>query len=300
VPEQLLGSYFKELTRNIAKLIRGLDEEALAQGVAEKAAALIHGEAKALLMTNLNDAISKVPEYNYPAFTGPLHRCFNSADIITYSRNGVNINAEAIAGNWSELWAGVVAAKETLSVGKKLSPEEASAFWRHRIYGPAREGRIPKGEEEFASNRKTRKTRKPRKNERIAKQYDYLGYGEEKYRKTIEARKSGWTKAPYWLWLENGNMETPLGEGGTPYPLNSPTRFVYLSKIAIQYMYQDAISNVAEKFTEGFTENLKKFFENPSAFQPGELLTTLEVSEDIKRIVFVTPTGRLGYRTVRR
>lgn len=296
MPESLFGSYFKVLTRNIAKLIRGLEEESIAQLVAEKAAEAIYGEAKALLLVNLDAAIAKTPEYDYPAFTGSLHRCFRSADIITFSRKGVFINAQAIAGNWSELWAGVTAAKESLKIGKKLSPEEASAFWRYRIYGPAREGRLPKGQEEFASDRKKRAVRKSRK--KIPKRYDYIKYGETKYRKTIAARKSAWEKAPYWLWLENGNMETPLGEGGLPYPPCKPTRFVYNSRLAIEKMYQQAIINEAEKFVNGLTKKLYKFFENPEAFEPGTILGELQVGNNIKRL-FVTPTGLLGYRTTR-
>lgn len=297
MPEPLFGSYFKSLTRNIAKLIRGLEEESIADLVAQKAAGTIYNDAKELLLSNLDTAIGQVEEYNYPAFSGPLRKCFSNEKILTFTRNGIEINAQSLVGTWEELEAGIQAGRNAIKSNKKLTPEQAAAFWRYRIYGPARLNRIPEGTEQFAAPKKRRESK--RSNKKPSKQYDYLGYGQEKYTATIAARKSAWTRAPYWLWLENGNRTSPILESASPFPLNKPTRFVYNSKIAIQYMYRDAIINEAEKFTEGFESKLRRFFENPDAFEPGTFLAPLRVGT-IDKELYVTPTGLLGFRTVRK
>lgn len=280
----LATQYFAELTRNAAKLIRATDAEMVAQGIAEKAASLVYGDAKKLLLEMLNASIEKVPEYNYPAFSGPLRRCFRKHGIITFSRRGVFVNAMALVGDWDDLQTGISYARTELHLGK-LDPERAAAFWHHRIYAPARENIIPRGKGHFSRPKRTEKS----------KVFDYIKYAISRYKRTIEARKTGWKGlAPYWLWLENGNKQGT----GIPYPKNGPTRFVYNSTVAINEMYQATIIRVIEKYTGQLSDEVVEFLYDPSIAQPGEGLGGLQVGADIKSL-FVTPTGFLGYRTIR-
>jgi hypothetical protein len=287
---ELSAEYFRQLTRSAAKLSRAtMGEGFLAQQIAEKAAENIERHAREILLGELDKAITKVGEFDYPAFSIPLRRCFNKIGIITFSRRGININAFELVGTWEELEAGISAARAYLGVGKKLGPEDAALFWKWRIYKPAREGVEPK-------RYFLRETRSERKRMRKKDRFDYRAYAERAYERTIKARQSAYGgKAPYWLWLDRGNAQ-PFE--WLPYPRNSPTNFTYKAKILINELYRDEIIRIATRYTTAINDELYKFFQDPSVYKPGEAIGTIKTRRATRRF-FVTEGGILGYRTQR-
>jgi hypothetical protein len=285
-----------ELSRNAGKLARAAGKEGMtADDIATAAAAAIHGNAKMKLLELLDEAISATEEFNIGEFTGPLHKCFNAKDIITYTRNGALINAKEFAGSYEDLRAGIDAARAELGIGKTLSIIDASRFWKWRIYKPAREGEIPKTFSVYKYKTKlSREKTKERKENQTEK---LLAYAKEKYKLTITARKRGWQLAPYWLLIDNGNKINNM-TGGHPYPEVKPQRFTYKAKQAINILYRDAMVAEIEKYAKDLSEEVLEFLYNPKSARPGTALGKVKARGNRVRDLFVTRAGLLGYRTV--
>lgn len=273
------------ISKNSAKLARKLSEfEGSTTLFAGMVANEIMDDAYTILLGNLSAAIAESKEYTLPELSGKLIEVFSRPGIITITKDKVDIfgGAIRIAGDWGDLWMGVNAARAALGVGQKLSKNRALAFWRERIYRPAREG--------------LKRPRLFKKNVGVSTQksaFDYSSYGIMKYGSTLDVRLSFWgSKAPYWLWLNFGNAQTGAG-----YPVVRPTHFIGAAEIEIDALYRQEILRLTEEFTNAVSAEVEAFLENPQAYKPGQELAKFEAAAGTFRLG-VTPTGQLGVRRI--
>jgi hypothetical protein len=277
------------LSRSSAKLARKLGEfESSAETLFNIVASRISDEAVGILIEELRKAISVTDEYNDPIYRTKLLEVFSNPAMIQLDRTGAHIMPQAmiLAGTWSELDFGIDAARASLGLGR-LERTRALAFWKHRIYRPAREGlKVPR---RFKKNLGFYKGAK--RGERIP--FDYVSYGTMKYRTTVETRMSFWgDKAPFWLWLNFGNAQK--GEG---YPAVEPTHFIAHSERRINQLLEQRIIDVTNEFTDAVSREVEAFLRNPKAYQPGQELDRFIV-EGAEFQLGVTPGGELGVRRI--
>jgi hypothetical protein len=278
------------ISKGSAKLARKLSEfEGSTEIFAGMVASEIIDDAYAILLEELRAAIAQSQEYDYPEFSEKLIEVFSRPGIITITKDTVDIYSGAIrvAGDWGDLWMGVNAARAALGVGK-LDKGRALAFWRERIYRPAREGlkrpRLFKKNKGFY--------RGAGRGERIP--FDYSAYGIMKYGTTLDARLTLWgEKAPYWLWLHFGNTQ----KGGGGYPTVRPTFFVRTAEKKIDALYRQEIIRIVNEFTEAVSREVQQFLQHPEAYTPGQELAVFEAASGSFRLG-VTPTGQLGVRRI--
>ena len=267
-----LSTDFMLLSKNAAKLARTLGEfEGTPDAFAAKVLEDMQVEGQAVIQGHITEALMLAKEYAIPEFEEPLRMAFAKPEILITSRAGIKINAKRVAGSWAELGAGIKAARLALGVTGRLSAKKASDFWRERIYRPAREGlqrpRIFKKLSKWSYY-------KGYKGRRTQSTFDYRKYGIEKYYETIRTRLGMWHgKAPYWLWIEHGNHS---GEGGTPYPVGSPTNFVARAEVSLNRLYEQKILALMDQFTEAVGEEIKAFLLNPQGYEPGTHLAEFE------------------------
>jgi hypothetical protein len=276
-----VSQYLQFTSRNAAKLARKLgDFEGNPEFLASTAADIIYDRARGVLMSRLESAISQAPaEFQYPAMAEQLIHVFSDPDMLTFTRNGVQLerNAKRIAGNDAHLRAGITAAREELNLGK-LPPDAALRFWRERIYRPARQG--------------LQRPRSFKKNVGRGKQkpgapFDYVGYATTAYAKTINERLKSWGDlAPYWIWLDKGS-------GG--YPPSNGTNFITHAKAEINALYQNALVEVAEEFSVTINAEVTAFLLNPDTYEPGQFLAEFEFA-GARFKLGVTPGGDLSIR----
>lgn len=276
------------ISKNSAKLSRALSKFA---GSTEMLAAMVKDgiidDAYAVLLRHLQAAIVNSKEYAIPEFSTQLIKVFSRPGIITITKDKVDIyrGALAIAGNWGDLWGGIDKARASLDAGERMDRTHALAFWKERIYRPAREGL--KRPQFFKKNLGFYKTAK--KGQRIP--FDYASYGIMKYGETLRKRLGFWgDRAPYWLWLNFGNAQS--GQG---YPMVQPTHFIESSEMEIDALYRQEVIKVTDEFTEAVSDEVEAFLQNPQAYEPGQELARFEVGKGTFRLG-VTPTGQLGVR----
>ena len=281
------------LSKNSAKLARKLGEfEGNADMLRGIVAGRISQEASGILIEELRKAIVTSKEYDDPIFAGQLLMVFSNPALIRINKSGANIMPQAmmLAGTWGELQHGVESAKAVLGLGR-LGREKALAFWKHRIYRPARENlKIP---QKFKKSKGFYKGAK--RGER--KTFDYQRYGMEKYQMTLEARKSYWgDKAPYWLWLNFGN-EGAGASGGKAYPPVKPTNFIAHAERRINSLLQQRMIEITQEFTDAISREVEKFLRNPQAYQPGTELDRFRLG-GAEFMIGVTPTRQVGIRRI--
>jgi len=273
-------------SRNAAKLSKKLGEFI---GTPEMflgmAAERLDGQDQTILLSELSSAIGRSEEYNDPLLRERLINVFSRPEIIQYRQDGVDIrnSAMAIAGNWGDVQQGIDAARAALGLGM-LTREQATLFWKERIYRPAREGLMRP--QFFKKNVGYYVGAK--KGERIP--FDYVSYGIMKYRATIEARLSAWgDKAPFWLWLNYGNV------GGGQYPTVAPTNFVENAENQINALLQAEMIKLADEFSQAVSSEVQNFLNNPQSYQPGTELSRFNVMGR-QFSMGVTPGGELSVR----
>lgn len=294
------GEYFEGLSvsaSKLAKVIGGVD--ITSDELADIAASYIHSYARDILLENLLNAIAKVKEYQENILAANLIRVFSDPLMISFSKNGVYIRAKELGGDWNDFQMGIDAAKKDLNLGK-LSYLDALNFWKERIYGPAREDKVPHifSHINWGKLKREHPRKKIRYNIRSRQEtinlggetYDYYAYAVEKYYGTVYARIVNWgKKAPYWLLLNSGSS------GG--YPSNAPTNFVEHSIIQINALFKDTIFALTEEYTNILNTEIVKFLEHPENYVPSQTISTFITAGGAYR-ASVTPKGRLGIRRV--
>lgn len=200
--------------------------------------------AQQILMEELVSAINRSREYSIPEYAEQLISVFSNPMILelvnpTLDRVSLRPAVDTIAGSRDDLWRGILLAKADLGIGGKLSPQQASDFWRDRIYKPAREGTgggatYAKKSIEWTTN-----------------------YGTVGYFNTLTARMAEWgNMAPYWIFLNEGNHG---GGGGVPYPLGGPTNFIEKAERRIGMLLKKNIFDMTNAVVGGIEQTVQVF-----------------------------------------
>lgn len=230
--------------------------------------------AQQILLEELVSAINKSREYSIPEYAEQLIAVFSNPMIMelvnpTLDMISLRPSIDTVAGSVDDLWRGILLAKGTLGIGSKLSPQQASDFWRDRIYKPAREG--TGGGPSFA-----------KKSLEWTTNYGMIGYFN-----TLAARMAEWGNlAPYWIFLNEGNHG---GGGGIPYPMSGPTRFVEKAERRIGLLFKKNIFEMTNSVVDSVAEKVGEFVANPTAQNPwpagwniGDILNTYKRSKRLQ------------------
>lgn len=189
-----------------------------------------------ILITNALLAAENTKEFDLPEFNGRLVQAIRDDRTISILVQNddplIIINLEVTAGNLSDYFSGVDAARSNKGLGKTrgkfitdpkanaVGEELSSRIWREKIYGSAREG---------ASI-----SRKNKKGESV----NLSGKYKQQYQETIDARLNAFSStAPWWYILEYGTPQAGYGDG-KPYPSFSGQHFVENSLLSIKNAYK--------------------------------------------------------------
>lgn len=231
--------------------------------------------AQQILIEELVFAINKSREYSIPEYAEQLISVFSNPAIMelvnpTLDMLSLRPAVDTIAGSRDDLWRGILLAKGTLGIGDKLTPQQASDFWRDRIYKPAREG--TGGGSTFLKKSMESTT----------------NYGMNAYFNTLAARMAEWRDmAPYWIFLDEGNHG---GGAGIPYPIAGPTRFVERAERRIGILFKKNIFEMTNSVVDSMTEKVNSFVANPAVQNPwpagwniGNILNTYKRSKRLRK-----------------
>lgn len=226
----------------------------------------VKNRIEGLIINNLRHAIEGT-EFDEPVLKGHLISVFQSNEIVNVDIDGnIYFTAEDVAGDDKDYYDGIQVARQTLGIGQGGTAEQRAKIWKQFIYQPAREGIHP---EDWT----------PEKVEQAK------GY----YERTIDARVAAWGgKAPYWYFLEHGNVANDLAYP----PPQEPTRFLENSRIQGQQLFNEALRNVIIEEGNVLEQEGEKFLADPKSFKPGEILNTF-YAEGKKYYIYVTPVKRL-------
>lgn len=249
--------YFEEMTYNAKQWADYFLENAVLRDKTDKyAEALrrVQRQILSIISRSIADAIESNDEYNRRTWMErDLKRSFNNPDIIRVDPEtgeiDLYIGAEEEAGNWEDFWEGYEAAlAEIAPTAFRATAEVRANIWRERIYPD-----------------------------------DYL------YGKTMAARRRYWgDKAPWWLWLEHGNM----GLDGA-YPQNTATGFLFLAQDEANDLFKKALIEVENEEYNIVEQAYLQFLDNPDKYSVHDVLAKFYVGSTEYKI-YVTPTRRLG------
>lgn len=225
-----------------------------------EAAKAVSKEIAPITLNVIKDACLESVEYNFEPFYNRLQFAVltHLDDIIEISLDSfsqnilVNIRF-SVLGDPDE-W--LQAAKDVavdLGFGKIEDPAIASHIWAEKIYGVDREGKTV---ERFSDK---------------GNSWDVTDNFVGKYTLTIESRllKIPMDKAPFWYFLEYGNVESSGSDGGTPYPMipyTHPTRLTGRLRERIKFLFNktfDLYKRKADKYlanlvTSGFARSISE------------------------------------------
>lgn len=241
----------KSIASNAAQLAAVIQKSSVeVDWIAVQAWEVTKTPAQQILLEELVLAINKSREYSIPEYAEQLISVFSNPMILelvdpTLDMISLRPAIDTVAGSRDDLWRGILLAKATLGVGDKLTPQQASDFWRDRIYKPAREGTgggpsFSKKSMEWTTN-----------------------YGTIGYFNTLTARMAEWgNMAPYWIFLNEGNHG---GGGGVPYPMSGPSRFVEKAERRIGLLFKKNIFEMTNSVVDSVGEKVQEFVSNPAA-----------------------------------
>lgn len=266
----------KAISTNAAQLVAVIQKSSVeVDWVAVQAWEVTKAPAQQILLEELVSAINKSREYSIPEYAEQLISVFSNPMILelvnpTLDMISLRPAIDTVAGSRDDLWRGILLAKGTLGVGGKLTPQQASDFWRDRIYKPAREGTgggatYAKKSMEWTTN-----------------------YGTVGYFNTLTARMAEWgNMAPYWIFLNEGNHG---GGGGIPYPMAGPTRFVEKAERRIGLLFKKNIFEMTNSVVDSVAEKVNEFVTNPTVqkspwpagWNMGDILNTYKRSKRLR------------------
>jgi hypothetical protein len=193
------------------------------------------------LKTKIDTATEKTVEYNIALFTTRMDEALyqHKNDLIQLRGDSpgnisVILNLELL-GSPEQYTSAVNEARASLGIGKIPDPEIRSHIWAEKIYGTEREGR---------------KIIHPKTGEDITERYIGL------YTQTIVERLSVLDPsiAPWWYYINYGNIDLTEGDEGTPYPVIEPTYFsseiIFAIEDAFYSLYNDLLLEAEEIYKE--------------------------------------------------
>lgn len=261
-----------KMSRNARKWARYLEENlANDEILARKAFGRVRNIIFHVIRQNLLNAIQKTKEFDIPELKIPLLANFSDPDLleVNFETNKITNHAKQIAGDWSDFYDGVQAAREQLDIDTDEPLATRAEFWKVFVYKPAREGINPPSRDASTSQRKGREA-------------------ENYYYRMIRARTSAWRgQTPYWLWLENGTWHR---KGS--YPRYGGTKFLQTSMTEAQLLFDRELFRVREENQQAINRALERFLDNPTEFAPEEELGTF-IAEGKEFSIYVTPKKRL-------
>jgi len=272
----------QNLSANARALAAEIDRGAIVTDIDIVATALgrVFPQVQAILLKNLKSAISSTREFNTPELSQHLQFVFSNPDIIRASPDGrfdLFTSASLVAGDWVDLDDGIRAAREILGISKG-TVETRSLLWKQVIYRPAREGGAAPP------------------NVREGSRQSFREKAKEKYERTIETRLDLWGDlAPYWLFLNYGSSEAPIGDGGTPYPNNAPTHFIENTEDEARPLLQTAIEQVNREIENIIFVELEAF--DRRRVKPlGQIIKEFFVAGQPYKLYITPKRGILGVR----
>ena len=276
----MANDLYLELQRaadNAAQLVAVLQQSAVEiDFIYLQAWEAIKPAAQQILLEELAGAISRSSEYDIPEYAEQLLSVFSNPEIIglvnpTLEQVSLRPAIDTVAGSRDDLWRGILLAKADLGIGNKLTPQQASDFWRDRIYRPAREG--TGGGATYA-----------KKSMEMTTNYGTVGYFN-----TLTARMAEWGgMAPYWIFLNEGNHG---GGGGVPYPMAGPTRFVERAENRITLLLKQTIFEMTNAVTDSIEQTVVAFSQDPT--MPSG--AAISKGRDKNRRVFRRRTRQKGF-----
>lgn len=276
----MANDLYLELQRaadNAAQLVAVLQQSAVEiDFIYLQAWEAIKPAAQQILLEELAGAISRSSEYGIPEYAEQLLSVFSNPEIIglvnpTLEQVSLRPAIDTVAGSRDDLWRGILLAKADLGIGNKLTPQQASDFWRDRIYRPAREG--TGGGATYA-----------KKSMEMTTNYGTVGYFN-----TLTARMAEWGgMAPYWIFLNEGNHG---GGGGVPYPMAGPTRFVERAENRITLLLKQTIFEMTNAVTDSIEQTVVAFSQDPT--MPSG--AAINKGRDKNRRVFRRRTRQKGF-----
>lgn len=241
-----------------------------------------------ILLEELGNAIYNFPEYNTSLFSDRLMSVFDNPEIIILTPDlHIRVDAEGVAGTYTDFYDGVVGARISLGLNKtgRFSPEQRANYWRDFIYIPARGGMSTR------SDRRTY-TKAPshvRSGQKKAakRKFGYL------YTETMNTRLAEWGDlAPYWTLLEYGNVSS-----GGAYPTAAGTGFRAKAEEHINAFYRYQIRIAMEELERELIDYVDSLFDTAvlggMPIQAGDILHTFMIGgREYKS--YITPTGFVG------
>ena len=234
--------------------------------------------ASEILYNEIEEAARITEEYDDEFFLSKLRLAAFTPGVISITPMGrgqfyVGIHMNEVAGSLSDYIKGVESAREI--TGAKETHALSSHFWAEKLYAVARQGKkLPERILEKDENGKTRKRRKSAK--------DHAKDLTHKYWEIMATRLTESGKiAPFWEFLDQGNIPIAGAKGGTPYPMYSPTNFVekarekiheYLTGVGVGADIRYEWGGIEDPRTIKSIENLKKYVERAQ-----KLLDKIEV-----------------------
>jgi hypothetical protein len=210
----------------------------------------------------IKGAISGHKEYaRFNWMQSELITAFNNPDIIRVDpETGVLylfVGAEEVVGDWEDFWTGYEAAlAERAPNAWRASDEKRQQVWREIVW-PS----------------------------------DYL------LSRTLAVRRRAWgNKAPWWNWLEVGNVGL---EGA--FPENNPaTSFLYLAQDKARQIFNAALEVVENEEFNAIEQAHTRFILDPDKYEPYDVLGEF-YAEGKKYKIYITPKrALLGVTEARR
>jgi len=208
------------------------DGDELERSIIQNARQLVLAYARRALMGEATQALDNNEEYRYPALRAHLLANLSKGEhyYVSPDLGTVQIFNEAVAGTMDDMVEGQQAAWKSA----KGSPRERLFAWTFGIYKPGREGYsgVSKGG--------------------INKFEDYPSYDE-----VIEIRLATWgDKAPYWIFLNDGNA------GSLAYPTFPGYPFVDIARSRTTNYVGKALDIATKDITEQLERAWREQIEN--------------------------------------
>lgn len=200
------------------------------------------------LKTKIDTATERTVEYNIALFTDRMDEALyqhrnDLVQIMGDSPGNISVMLNLqLLGNPEQYTSAVREARDSLGIGKIPDPEVRSAIWAEKIYGTEREGR---------------KITHPKTGEDITERYIGL------YTTTIVERLSTLDPgiAPWWYYINYGNVDIVDEDAGSPYPVIEPTYFSDEVVIAIEEAFYNLYYDLLNEAEEIYKELLEKDFD---------------------------------------
>jgi len=250
---RLIESALDELLDGTSDLSDG-DKDHASILAFEQAANLVDEVGLGILLKHVRKALYTSGEFNYAAFVNQMVGACTlkypeMVDVVHDTENNKIITSVDFSplGDIELYAAAVETVREQLQSDKEMQvvadPGMRSHFWKEKIYGAGREGRMVLR----------------RKYNRQTKEYEMIDVTDsftEKYDSTIAARLNLFNndEAPFWPLLEYGHSAYGAGGGGTAYPKLRGQHFI--SKIGkeiddvFKSVYYDLRGKLREKILD--------------------------------------------------